>query len=147
MVCVAFIAFFGCQRKEVSDPTNITTGGFVDYSSANDSEDDLDGFGFYQIVCRSCGVKTAAAAPSAKQLMSAGCPVCGEVINNVQRLKHASQTIGGGRGAFVASRQAKVVHRSNCFWATRIRSDNAVYFSDRRAAARRGYRSCDICNP
>ena len=48
---------------------------------------------------------------------------------------------------YVASKNSKVFHKSDCRSAARINSDNLVTFSSREQAISSGRRPCKICNP
>ncbi|MHC4110053.1 MAG: hypothetical protein ACYSUY_03200 [Planctomycetota bacterium] len=48
---------------------------------------------------------------------------------------------------YVASKNSKVFHKSDCRWIQRIKSTNLVTYSTRDKAIQSGKRSCKTCNP
>jgi len=48
---------------------------------------------------------------------------------------------------FVASKNSKVFHTSECRWAQKIKPDNLVVYNSRDAAIKAGKRPCKVCNP
>ena len=48
---------------------------------------------------------------------------------------------------YVASKNSKIYHRSDCQHATRISPENLIHFADKREAEEYGKRPCHICRP
>jgi hypothetical protein len=51
------------------------------------------------------------------------------------------------RFSYIASKNSKVFHNSQCQWAEKIRPENLVGYNSRDEAVRAGRRPCKTCNP
>ncbi len=71
-----------------------------------------------------------------------------ERISGAKPMSPAIQAVSGNStGAFVASRNSAVFHRSDCRSAERISAENRVYYASRDEAIADGKRPCGICKP
>ncbi len=81
-----------------------------------------------------------------RQLSDDGISERGSLTAAEKQIKPGATSAAAEYG-YVASKNSKVFHRSDCRWAKRIKPDNLVVYNSKNEAIKAGKRPCKVCNP
>jgi hypothetical protein len=115
----------------------------------------------YYLVCKECGHrKSSFILMREQELISPGrlpslqelellrarfkCSAC-----DSKKITFEGRQSVNGKITYVATTESEesVFHKSTCGWMRHVSSVDTIYFRDRNAAVRQGYRPCKACKP
>jgi hypothetical protein len=115
----------------------------------------------YYLVCKECGHRKSAfivmrerglirpgTLPSHQELESLRSRLkCGECDS--KKIAFEGRQSVNGKITYVATTESEesAFHKSTCGWMRHVSSASTIYFRDRNAAIKQGYRPCKSCKP